>query len=58
VTTAMPEEQWSESEKWVWGEIQAGWTADFNKRDKPVSSASRDIEVSPAGVSHRTPGAS
>jgi hypothetical protein len=54
----MPEEQWSESEKWVWGEIQAGWTADFNKRDKPVSSASRDIEVSPAGVSHRTPGAS
>ena len=30
----MPEEQWSEPEKWVWLEIRAGRPADFNELDK------------------------
>jgi hypothetical protein len=39
----IPEEQWLESEKWMWQEIRAGRIADFNERDgrkdNPLDSA-------------------
>src|SRR5262245_41493736 len=33
LSSLMPEEQWSEPEKWVWQEIHAGRIADFNVRE-------------------------